>query len=153
MKQHTFQLRDMLNKEVAGIYGVARLTDKARAAHTGKIGNRKYGAGSEQDTTILFFLGISAKVFQEAAVHIDDDVELSTWVLENCKRSPAEVVKFNRQLRYWWESKIPRSGFSKRRRELALQKENRSFFPFFGRYCRKFCRGLSQGFQRYFLRW
>ena len=38
MKQKTFRPRDMLNKEVAGICGVARLTDKARAAHAGEIG-------------------------------------------------------------------------------------------------------------------
>ena len=36
MKQSTFRPRDLLNKEVAGICGVARLTDKARAAHTGE---------------------------------------------------------------------------------------------------------------------
>jgi hypothetical protein len=36
MKQNAFRPRDLLNKEVAGICGVARLTDKARAAHAGK---------------------------------------------------------------------------------------------------------------------
>ena len=61
MKKDTFRPRDILNKEVAGICGVARMTDKARAAHTGEIGSYKYGADSEQDTAILSFLGISAQ--------------------------------------------------------------------------------------------
>ena len=34
--QNTFRPRDILNKEVAGICGVARMADKARAAHTGR---------------------------------------------------------------------------------------------------------------------
>ena len=38
MKKHSFRPRDLLNKEVAGICGVARLTDKARAVHAGNIG-------------------------------------------------------------------------------------------------------------------
>lgn len=42
MKQNVFRPRDLLNKEVAGICGVARLTDKARAAHAGE--NRKLRA-------------------------------------------------------------------------------------------------------------
>ena len=94
MKQNTFRPRDILNKEVAGIFGVARLTDKARAAHAGTIGSYKYGADSEQDTAILSFLDISAEVFQEAAVRIDNDVKLGAWILDNCSRSSDEISKF-----------------------------------------------------------
>ncbi len=99
MNQNTFRPRDILNKEVAGICGVARMTDKARAAHTGDIGSYKYGADSEQDTAILAFLGISAENFQEAAVQIDHDVKLGAWILDNCERSSEEVSKFNRKMK------------------------------------------------------
>ena len=128
MKQNTFRPRDILNKEVAGICGVARLTDKARAAHTGEIGSYKYGADSEQDMAILSFLGISVETFQEAAVRIDHDVKLGAWILDNCERSSEEVSKFNRKMKTWWQSKMPQDNFSKRRRKLAQEEENRRRF-------------------------
>ncbi len=121
----------MLNKEVAGICGVARLTDKARAAHTGDIGSYKYGADSEQDTAILSFLGISAEVFQENAVRIDNDVKLGAWILDNCSRSSAEISAFNRKMKSSWQSKMPRDAFSKHRRKLAQKEENWLLFLFF----------------------
>ena len=125
MKQNTFRPRDIINKEVAGICGVARLTDKARAAYAGEIGSYKYGADSEQDVAILSFLGISAEAFQEAAVQIDNDIKLGAWILDNCERSSAEVSTFNRKMKSWWQSKRPRDEFSKRRRQLSQQAENR----------------------------
>ena len=128
MKQNTFRPRDILNKEVAGICGVARLTDKARAAHAGKIGSYKYGADSEQDTAILAFLGISAEAFQEVAVRIDNDVKLGAWILDNCSRSSDEISKFNRKMKSWWQSKIPQDEFSKRRRKLSYERENRRLY-------------------------
>lgn len=128
MSQKTFRPRDILNKEVAGICGVARMADKARAAHTGEIGNYKYGADSEQDTAILAFLGISAEDFQEAAVQIDHDVKLGAWILDNCERSSDEVSKFNRKMKAWWQSKMPQNEFSKRRRKLGHERENRRLY-------------------------
>ena len=119
MKQRNFRPRDLLNKEVAGICGAARMTDKARAAHAGEIGSYKYGADSKQDSGILSFLGISADTFQEAAVRINNDVRLGAWILDNCSRSSEEITKFNRKLKFWWQSKMPRDTYSKRRRELA----------------------------------
>ena len=132
MNQQTFRPRDILNKEVAGICGVARMTDKARAAYTGDIGSYKYGADSEQDTAILAFLGLSAETFQEAAVQIDHDVKLGAWILDNCERSSEEVSKFNRKMKSWWQSKMPQDEFSKRRRKLSREKENRRRFWFDG---------------------
>lgn len=132
MKQNNFRPRDILNKEVAGICGVARMTDKARAAHSGNIGSYKYGADSEQDTAILAFLGISAEAFQEAAVQIDHDVKLGAWIIDNCERSSEEISKFNRKMKIWWQSKMPQDEFSKRRRRLSHERENRRLFWFDG---------------------
>ncbi|MDE0635697.1 MAG: DUF5069 domain-containing protein [Candidatus Poribacteria bacterium] len=119
MKQKTFRPRNITNKEVAGICGVARLTDKARAAYIGKIGRYKYGTDSEQDTTILSFLSISAEVFQEAAVRIENDVRLGAWILDNCEVSDLDISQFNHEFSSKWQSKIQRSSFSRRRRQLA----------------------------------
>ena len=123
MKQSTFRPRDLLNKEVAGICGVAQMTDKARAAHTGNIGSYKYGAESEQDTAILSFLGISAEAFQEAAVQHTDDAKLGAWVLDNCNRSGEEISKINHQMVSWWKKNTPHDYLSKRRSELAAKGE------------------------------
>ena len=131
MEKSIFRPRDMLNKEVAGICGVARLTDKARATHAGEIGEYKYGADSEQDKRILSFLGISAEAFQNAAVRIDSDVRLETWVLDNCRRSSKEISEFNRKLKSWWQSRMPEDDFARRRRKLAEKDEDRFLFWFF----------------------
>ena len=119
MSQKTFRPRDILNKEVAGICGVARMADKARAAHTEDIGSYKYGADSEQDTAILSFLGISTEAFQEAAVQIDNDVKLGAWILGKCEKSSEEVSEFNNKLKSRVKQITPRSTFSNRRRQLA----------------------------------
>lgn len=140
MKQNTFRPRDMLSKEIAGICGVARLTDKARAVHTGEIGNYKYGADSKQDTEILSFLGISADAFQEAAVRIDNDTRLGMWVLDNCQQSSSkEISAFNRKLKLWWQSKMPADtysdNYSKRRRELGRRESpgsSEAYLPLIG---------------------
>ena len=118
MKKSAFQPRDLLNKQVAGICGVARMTDKARAAHTGNIGTYKYGADSEQDTAILSFLGISAEAFQDAAVQIENDIRLSAWILDNCEASELDITEFNGEFSSKWKSKMQPSSFSRRRREL-----------------------------------
>ncbi len=130
-KKSTFRPRDLINKEVAGICGVARLADKARAAHTGNIGTYKYGADSEQDTAILAFLGISAADFQETTVRIRNDVKLGAWVLDHCGKSEQDISVFNRKVISWWQNNIPRDDFSKRRRRLAEKDADRWLFWFF----------------------
>lgn len=82
-------------RDVAGICGVARMADKARAERAGKIGDYKYGDISGQDVRILEFLGISADDFQEAAVNNPNDIEIGEWVQENCDKSQEEIDTFN----------------------------------------------------------
>ncbi|MDE0317308.1 MAG: DUF5069 domain-containing protein [Candidatus Poribacteria bacterium] len=82
-------------RDVAGICGVARMADKARAERAGKIGDYKYGDISGQDVRILEFLGISADDFQEAAVNNPNDIEISEWMQENCDKSHEEIDAFN----------------------------------------------------------
>lgn len=133
MNQNTFRPRHILNKEVADICGVARLADKARAAHAGKIGSYKYGADSEQDTAILSFLGISAEAFQEAAVRLNNDVELGTWVLDTSKQSSDEISEINRKMEAWWGKNTKPNYLSERRRELAAANDPDYDVPYFVR--------------------
>lgn len=116
MKKKTFRPRNLISKEVAGICGVARMADKARAAHTGNVGAYKYGVDSQQDSGLLSFLGITADAFQEAAVRITNDISFGAWVLDNCSRSDEEISEFNRQFVSWWEKNTPNNYLPKRRK-------------------------------------
>lgn len=85
-------------KDVAGIFGVARMADKARAAQAGKSGEYRYGMDSGQDRKILEFLKVSAQDFQEAAVKNPNDCELGEWVLEQSRVQPEKIEDFNRAM-------------------------------------------------------
>ena len=80
-------------KDGAGIFGVARMADKARAARVGQLGEYKYGQDSGQDRRILEFLGLSDEGFQEGAVNNPNDIELSEWVLAET----GQVTRRNRR--------------------------------------------------------
>ena len=84
--------------DVAGIFGVARMADKARAARAGKNGEYRYGEDSGQDRAILEFLKVSAEDFQEAAVRNPNDCELGEWVLEQSGVQPEGIEEFNRAM-------------------------------------------------------
>ena len=117
MGKDTFIPRDLLNKEVAGICGVARMTDKARAANDRKLGRYKYGVDSKQDTFVLDFLGVSADEFKDRAVSITNDTRLGGWILDNCNISDVDIRSFNNSLRAKWEHiDSPQKYFNQRRR-------------------------------------
>jgi hypothetical protein len=82
------------NLSIAGIVGVARMTDKARASNHGTLGEYLYGENSGADKGVLEFLGIEAIEFAEAAERYDD-VALSAWVLERSGKTKSEVAAFN----------------------------------------------------------
>lgn len=105
-------------KDVAGICGVARMADKARAGRTGKIGEYIYGDDSGQDVRILTFLGISAADFQEAAVNNPNDLEIGAWVLENCGKSQDEIDAFNETLINYAPNETSQERFNARRQEI-----------------------------------
>ena len=84
--------------DVAGIFGVARMADKARAVQAGKNGEYRYGTDSGQDRKILEFLKMSAEDFQEAAVNNPNDCELGECVLAQSGVQPEEIDNFNRAM-------------------------------------------------------
>ncbi len=116
------QPRDIRNKDIAGICGVARMADKARAAHIGNLGGYKYGNVSKQDKRILSFLGISADEFQNAAVNNPNNSMLSAWVLNNCEKSPEDIKVFNQGCVARGESQPAAETFTAHRRNLAKKR-------------------------------
>ena len=105
-------------RDVAGICGVARMADKARAERAGKIGDYKYGDISGQDVRILEFLGVSADDFQEAAVNNPNDIEIGEWVLENSDRSTEDIEAFNHAMVNRGPDATTRDRFETRRKEV-----------------------------------
>lgn len=83
------------NKKIAGIVGLARMADKARAWNEETLGDFVYGEDSSLDKICLDFLGIAARDFADAADRYDDE-SLATWVLASTGRTEAEVAAFNR---------------------------------------------------------
>ena len=82
------------NLSIAGIVGVARMTDKARAHNAEYLGEYIYGESSGLDQQVLTFLGISADAYAEAADE-HDDAALGQWVLETSGKTEAEIAEFN----------------------------------------------------------
>ncbi len=105
-------------RDVAGICGVARMADKARAEQAGKIGDYKYGDISGQDVRILTFLGVSADDFQEAAVSNPNDIELGEWVQEKCDKSQEEIDAYNLAMVNRGPDETTRERFEARRQEV-----------------------------------
>ena len=105
-------------KDIAGICGVARMADKARAERAEKIGEYLYGDDSGQDVRILTFLGISAADFQEAAVNNPNDLEIGAWVLENCSKSQDEIDAFNETLVNYAPNEASQERFNARIQEI-----------------------------------
>ena len=110
--------RSPLSKDIAGICGVARMTDKGRAERAGKIGEYLYGDNSGQDVRILTSLGISAADFQEAAINNPNNLELGAWVLENCGKSQDEIDEFNETLVNYGPNEATRERFEARCQEV-----------------------------------
>ena len=84
------------NLSVAGIVGLARMTDKARAYNNETLGEYIYGGGSGLDRKILDFLSISDEQFAETVEEYDDHTQ-GAWVTEQSTRTISEIKEFNQQ--------------------------------------------------------
>ena len=106
-------------RTVAGVVGVARMSDKARAVKCGRAGEYKYGNDSGIDERILEFLGIGANDFAEGAYQNPNDVELSEWVQSRCTRTAVEKCAFNAWLGMRGKYPPTRERFLQRRAEIC----------------------------------
>ncbi len=84
------------NAHMAGIVGLARMTDKARGHNAEMMGLYRYGADSKLDTSILEFVHMEFEEFAEAADSLSDEA-LARLVAEKAQRSQEEIDKFNRK--------------------------------------------------------
>ena len=85
--------RTPYDRSIAGIYGLLRMADKARAAKINKLNGYIYNCPIDQE--ILTFLGFSAEDYQEAAYRNVNNIELSDWVKNHTQRTQAEISQFN----------------------------------------------------------
>ena len=61
------------NATMAGLVGLARMTDKARGHNAELLGEFVYGEDSGLDMEVLAFIKMTADEFAEAADELDDD--------------------------------------------------------------------------------
>lgn len=88
--------RSPYRRDVAGIFGLARMADKARADRAGTPGEYIYNCPIDQ--AITDFLGFSAEDFQEAAYLNPNDLELGDWVREHTCAHSGEISEFNNRI-------------------------------------------------------
>jgi len=86
-------------RDVAGMFGLARMADKARAAQCGKVGEYKYGQRSALDQYLLDFLEISESPFQQGAVENPNDLELGEWIFSHAAVNTDQITACNQQAR------------------------------------------------------
>jgi len=87
-------------EKMAGIDSLARMTDKARAAAQGELGEYHYDC--PHDKPVLAFLGVDADTFKQKA-STSNDAQLETWVRDTDLKgkSPAEIAAFNEDRENW----------------------------------------------------
>ena len=85
--------RTPYDRGVMGVYGLARMADKARAEKCGKLGEYIYNCPIDQ--AAIAFLGVSADDFGTAAWENPNDLELAEWVEANSSRCSGELSGFN----------------------------------------------------------
>jgi hypothetical protein len=86
-----------IKERLAGVAGLARTTDKAKAAAAGTNGEYNYNCPLDQ--RVLGFLGIDADAFLDNARNAKDDAKVESYAKPFVdKKTPAELETFNREL-------------------------------------------------------
>lgn len=88
--------RSPYRRDVAEIFGLARMADKARAERAGTLGEYIYNCPIDQ--AITDFVGFTAEDFKEAAYQNPNDLELGDWVRENTRAHSGEISQFNHRI-------------------------------------------------------
>ena len=102
------------NRSMAGVVGVARMVDKARAHNRDTLGQYLYGNDSGLDQRVLDFLDITAETLAQL-VSEKDDLEVDQWLSERVKRSSQEIEDFN-------QSELSRLPIDNRHRQLLKER-------------------------------
>jgi len=102
------------NATMAGLVGLARMTDKARGHNAELLGEFVYGEDSGLDVEVLAFVQMTADEFAEAADELDD-ASLAALAIERSGRTAAELEEFNRE-------HLEREPQDERHRELLAER-------------------------------
>ncbi|MBT6145651.1 MAG: DUF5069 domain-containing protein [Gemmatimonadetes bacterium] len=102
------------NAGIAGIVGLARMTDKARGENAELIGEYKYGEASGLDCEVLELIGMNAPDFADAADRLWDR-ELEAWVLEQMSCTQSDIDAFN-------QAQLTREPFDELHRRLLVER-------------------------------
>ncbi len=89
--------RSPYNRNVAGLFGIARMADKARASRCKKNGDYKYGERSAFDVYLLELLDTKSEQFQQVAIDNPNDLELGWWLLSNTAADLDQIIEWNQQ--------------------------------------------------------
>ena len=82
------------NTRFAGVYMLARTTDKARAHNAGTPGPYHFGCG--MDRHVLGFIGSDPESFAKLVSDLGDDAKIEAWARERLAGKPAgEIDTFN----------------------------------------------------------
>ena len=111
--------RTPYDRSVFGVFGVARMSDKARAYNYNRLGAYRYGLESGLDTAILSFLELDAAQFASASMENPNDIELSEWLGEHVKQNDSAKFSFNAQRAYFGFFAEERQTFLARRLEVG----------------------------------
>ena len=83
---------------VGGLFGLARMIDKGRAAIHDLLGQYKYAEDSGLDKKIAEFFGFSMGDFTDLIRAGRTDEEILTWLKDNHGKSSSEISDFNRDI-------------------------------------------------------
>src|SRR5215469_13461561 len=84
----------------AGVAGLGRTTDKARAFLNGTLGEYHYGANCPHDSAVFYALGIDGANYADNVQRLGDDLAVESWVRETYlnKLDPNAISHWNEQL-------------------------------------------------------
>src|SRR5579862_9474662 len=84
----------------AGVAGLGRTTDKARAFLAGTLGEYHYGQHCPHDSAVFHALGIDASHYATMVGRLGDDAAIEAWVRETylTKLDAAIISQWNEQL-------------------------------------------------------
>lgn len=83
--------------ELEGFPWLPRLIDKARATAAGTRGDY-YAFPTPGDRRFLWYFGLSAKEIMRQVQQGANDQEIAAYAKATCKRSPAEIAAYRREM-------------------------------------------------------
>ena len=81
-----------------GVFGLTRMTDKARARNAGMLGDYWYGEDSGFDRRLLEFLGLTQEEFAVGVRECPDDEAVAAWLGDRLDKPQEEIETFTTEM-------------------------------------------------------